>query len=205
MTKKRLVLPNNDQLNQLLSGYNNTTAGISRVEVEHLSWLGAHLPTGGDYVEIGAHRGKSICCVGCGALHTGNTTARLFAIDLWTLGEKTFDHYRSQETWEIFQRQVKDCGLQDMVKPIMAYSVKASKKRSKPIHLLFIDASHKYKDVLADYEAWSPFVPTAGTIVFHDYKGRFPGVDKVIDEHVIPSGLWADYQRYGRIWSAVRK
>jgi hypothetical protein len=87
----------------------------------------------------------------------------------------------------------------------MTSSLDAAKRRSKPIHLLFIDASHKYKDVLADYQAWHGFVAPGGVIAFHDYGGRFTGVTKTIDETVIPSGLWTDIQRYGRIWSAVRK
>lgn len=200
-----LSLNKHEELNSLLSGDKNSTSGIKDIEVQHLAWLAAHIPKGGDIVEIGSHRGKSICIMGTACLETGNTTARLFAIDLWTKGfGKTFAHYSSQETWNIFQRQVAQMGLSDMVRPRMMSSLKAASKRQRSIHLLFIDGGHKYPDVSLDYQIWSPFIPHGGRIAFHDYDKKYKGVMKVIDEIVIPSGLWTNPHTYGRIWSATR-
>jgi hypothetical protein len=127
-------------------------------------------------------------------------------VDLWLKGKgKTFDHYNSEETWRIFNEQIQSIGVAHIVNPVMMGSVPASKKRKNPIHLLFIDANHKYQYVLQDFKSWEKFIPSGGCVAFHDYGTRFPGVDQVIQEEVIDSGNWTDYQVHHRIWSAVRK
>jgi MMP 1-O-methyltransferase len=203
--KPLLTVKEFKHLRILLSGDGNITNGISDMELKHLSWLAAQVPTGGVIVEIGSHRGKSTCALGAGLRHAGNLTAKLFAIDLWLKGKgKTFDHYSSAETWQIFNDQVAALGLTDLVHTRMMSSKEAASKRRKPIDLLWIDASHKYKDVLLDFTLWEKFVPVGGRIAFHDYGTRFPGVDKVINELVIPSGQWSDFNVVDRIWSARR-
>ncbi|MCZ2154552.1 MAG: class I SAM-dependent methyltransferase [Bryobacterales bacterium] len=196
------------ELHNLLSGDKGTTNGISDVELQHLSWLGAQIPAGGDYVEIGSHRGKSICAVGCGVRAAGNHgKVRLFGVDLWTRGtakSSKFAHYYSEETWRIFNDQVRYMQLDDVVRTVMDESTNAAKRRSRPIHLLFIDAAHDYKHVKADFDAWARFIPVGGRIAFHDFGTRFKGVDRVIREEVIASGLWAEGDVHDRIWSSVR-
>lgn len=205
MAKPLLKVKEFKHLRILLSGDNNATNGITDLELQHLSWLASQVPTGGVIVEIGSHRGKSTCALGCGLRHANNLSAKIFAIDLWLKGQgKTFDHYSSAETWQIFQDQVAALGLVDLVHTRMMSSKEAASKRKRPIDLLWIDASHKYKDVLLDFTLWEKFVPVGGRIAFHDYGTRFPGVDKVIDEHVISSGNWDDVNIIDRIWSARR-
>lgn len=203
---KLLQVPEYEQLREMLSGERNSKKGISDIELQHLSWLGAQVPEGGDVVEIGSHRGKSISAIGCGVRAAGNLgKVRMFAVDLWLKGEgKTFEHYTSEETWQIFNEQIASVGLHDFIQTRMMSSAKAVEKRSKPIHLLFIDASHKYKDVLQDFQMWSRFVPVGGYVAFHDFGTRFKGVDKVVKEVVIPSGMWGEDAVHGRIWSARR-
>jgi len=205
---KSLTVKDFEKLQALLSGDKDSKDGITDVELRHLAWMGAQIPVGGDYVEIGSHRGKSICAVGCGVRETGrHGQVRLFGVDLWTKGtarSAKFAHYYSQETWQIFNDQVARMGLQDVVRPVMSESVEASKRRSRPIHLLFIDAGHDYKSVKADFTAWAPFIPVGGRIAFHDFGTRFKGVDRVVNEMVIASGNWASGDVYGRIWSSVR-
>ena len=201
---KLLQVPEYEQICQMLSGDHNGKFGITDIEVQHLSWLGSQVPAGGDVVEIGSHRGKSVSAIGCGIRAAGNQgKVRMFAVDLWLKGEgKTFDHYASEETWKIFNEQIASVGLHDFIQTRMMSSAKAAEKRGKPIHLLFIDASHKYKDVLQDWQLWSPFIPIGGYVAFHDFGTRFKGVDKVIREVVLPSAVWGEDAVYGRIWSA---
>lgn len=196
-------LLSHETLNGLLSGENNSTAGISEREGMRLAWLAQQIPTGGDIVEIGTHRGKSICWMGTACREAGNTTARVFGVDLWTKG-RTFAHYSSAETWQIFTSQVAKMGLTGFIRPVMMSSMDAVAKRQKPIHLLFIDANHKYPFVREDYLAWSRFVAPGGWIAFHDYTVRFSGVVRVVDELVKPSGLWEEGRVDGRLWSARR-
>lgn len=205
---KLLTVPEFPKLSALLSGDKNTTNGITDTELKHLSWLGAQVSEGGDVVEIGSHRGKSMCAIGCGARAAGRlASVRLFAVDLWTKGSRKtsrFDHYYSQETWRIFNEQLRALDLHNAVRPVMMDSYAASQKRSKPIHLLFIDAAHDYKNVLIDFVSWSKFIPVGGWVAFHDFGTRFPGVDRVIKEEVIASGCWENIAVYDRIWSARR-
>lgn len=206
MTDQLITLKNHRKLANLYSGANNSRRGILADEVRHLAWLAAQVPEGGNIVEVGSNRGKAICVMGTSCMEAGNITANLFAIDLWTKGVgKTFSHYATQETWEMFNTQVAEMGLTNMITPIMMDSLKAASRRSKPIHLLFIDANHKYDHVVKDYEAWSVFVPSGGYIAFHDYGGRFEGVTRTVDEIVFPSGLWEDPHQYKSVWSARRK
>jgi len=62
--------------------------------------------------------------------------------------------------------------------------------------MVYIDASHEYKDVKADIEAWLPRVKPGGWICGHDYRGMFPGVIKAVDEllgapeKIFPDSSW---------------
>jgi predicted O-methyltransferase YrrM len=199
-----LVLPRYRELCKLFSGVGEKTDGISNKEIQHLSWLAYNVPVGGDVIDLGSHKGKSACAMGSALLEAKNDSARLFCIDLWTSGTTNFEHQRAPESFETFKKQIEKMGLTDRVKVLMTSSMTAVSKRGKPVHLIFIDASHKYADVLADYTAWSKFIPSGGRIAFHDYNSRFSGVQKVVDETVIPSGLWEDYRAYDHIWSATR-
>jgi hypothetical protein len=200
-----LILNRYEELRSLMSGADGGTRGIRDIEIQHLSWLAAHIPTNGNIVEIGSNRGKSICAMGSACMEVGNIGAKLFAVDLWLKGEGiVLKSYSSQETWEIFNKQVAQMGLSKMIRPCMTSSVGAASRRSNPVHLLFIDASHKYKDVLTDYRTWVKFIPIGGRIAFHDYQTRFTGVTRCIEGDVIPSNIWDDVHVYGSIWSATR-
>lgn len=205
---KLLKVPEYDRLAELfLAGQSESVRKHRDIEIQFLSWLGAQLTDRQDYIEIGSYRGQSVCAVGCGVRSSGAVGVRLFAIDLWTSkkgGKRTNPKYSSKGTWKLFNQNLAAFGLSDQVKAVMDESVHASTRRGRPIHLLYIDGDHSYEGCLADFNAWSHFVPVGGTIAFHDYKTRFRGVTNVIEQHVIPSGNWGDVDVYGRIWSAKR-
>ena len=203
MERRLLKLTEYGSLCKLLSGDGDGVDGINRTEIQHLCWLGAQCPDGGDVVEVGSHRGKSTCCLAAGVRSAG-VQGRVFAVDLWTKGAgKTFDHYSSKQTWEIFQRQVRQMGFVGLIRPVQGASVECALRRKRPIHVLFIDASHKYPHVLADWNAWSPFVAPGGWVAFHDYGTRFEGVDRVVTEEVVAHGdVWGEFGVEGRIFTA---
>ena len=65
-------------------------------------------------------------------------------------------------------------------------SSEIAKTWNKPIHLLFIDGSHEYEDVLADFRNFYPHVIPGGIVAFHDVGRpvdgqavRHPGVFEV--------------------------
>jgi hypothetical protein len=207
MDAKTLELKDHEKLFGLLSGKNDATTGISNTEATHLSWLGANCPAGGVVVEVGSHRGKSISCIGCGIQHAGKTQ-KMYCVDLWKTGKGlTRKHYHTHRTWELFQQQTKEAGVHGDIVPMKMASHHAAAQfalKPEPVALLFIDAQHDYKNVSADYFCWHRFVMPGGYVAFHDYTNNFPGVKRLIDQTVIPSGLWEDFSTVGTIWSARR-
>jgi len=57
----------------------------------------------------------------------------------------------------------------------------------KEIDFLYIDASHDYNAVKADYELYSPLVRAGGIIGFHDAYHAPDGVGKFLDELKVPT------------------
>ena len=53
-----------------------------------------------------------------------------------------------------------------------------AKTWNKPIHLLFIDGSHIYEDVLADFDNFYPHVVPGGVIAMYNVSGGHYGVTK---------------------------
>jgi predicted O-methyltransferase YrrM len=204
MSEQLLELYMQKEIDELETTGSEQRPGISDIEARHLQWLASQVPMGGAIVEIGSYRGKSTCAMGCACLLSGNHSVKIWAVDLWTLGGSKHHRYHTEETWKIFNEQVEKMGLKSIIKPVMMDSRAAAHRRRHPIDLLFIDGDHRYKGVRQDYLLWNPFIPKGGRIAFHDYNARFPGVTQMIDEILIPSGLWADFHTYDRIFSAVR-
>ena len=63
----------------------------------------------------------------------------------------------------------------------------------KSLALVFIDGDHRYDQVLADYNAWSPKVEVGGLLAIHDSRMSRPGGANF---HIGPSRV-ADEQIYG--------
>ena len=65
------------------------------------------------------------------------------------------------------------------------YSEIAAKKWRSPLEFVFIDGDHSYDSVLADWNAWSPFVVPSGVVAFHDAiraAGHPDGPARVVDD-----------------------
>src|SRR3990170_2666049 len=93
-----LTLNRYPELCELLSGANGKKDGISNTEILHLSWLGAHVPVGGDIIDVGSHMGKSACAMGSGALQMGNWKARLL---LSTCGLRALPTMHTSVLWKL--------------------------------------------------------------------------------------------------------
>jgi len=58
----------------------------------------------------------------------------------------------------------------------------ASRGLRSEVALLFVDGSHEYEHVLEDLTLWSPFIPSGGRIVAHDYFHPLqPGVPRAVE------------------------
>lgn len=179
---------------------------IAPEEIEHLCWLGAQVPDGGRVVELGSFRGKSICAIDVGIRAAGRLNVFLTAVDLWDkgVGVTASKRYSTSKTWHVFLRQTREMGVH--VEALKMRTAEAGRKwKGGAIDLLFIDAAHDYASVRQDYELWGRWVKPGGYIAFHDYAPKWPGVVRLIDETVRPSGRWVEERVHRHIWSARRK
>jgi len=140
---------------------------------EEEKWLFAaarSLPERSNIVEIGSYKGRSTCCLGFGARPKHS---RVFAIDIFDGGPGLPRAYTLAE----FTQNINKCDLSETVETIVDLSGEVSKTWGKPIHLLFIDGSHDYEDVLTDFTGFFPHVVPNGLVAFHDvYNKDWPDV-----------------------------
>jgi predicted O-methyltransferase YrrM len=130
------------------------------------------LPTNGNIVEIGSFKGRSTCCL---ALGCRGTERRVFGVDTFDGGPDL----PNVNSLPDFRRNIERCGVSAYVKPIVKHSGAAAKTWREPIHLLFIDGSHSYEDVLADFAGFFPHVVPGGVVAFHDVINEsWPGVGR---------------------------
>lgn len=131
----------------------------------------------GPCLEIGSYCGKSAIYLGAACQEKGST---LFSVDHHRgseeqqPGELYFDPelfnpflYRV-DTLAHFRKNLEMAGLEDVVVPLVASSVAASRGWATPLSLVFIDGGHAYDTVLTDYESWSPHIAPGGYLLFHD-------------------------------------
>jgi predicted O-methyltransferase YrrM len=147
---------------------------------EEAQWLfnaASGVPDGSNLVEIGSYKGRSTCSL---ALACRGSNRRVFAIDPFDGGP---DLPKADSLPE-FEQNVKRCGVSGQVKPIVGVSVEVAKSWNKPIQLLFVDGSHKYEDVLADFAGFFPHVVPGGIVAFHDVNEKWPGVLRAWDDAI---------------------
>ncbi|MBL7849470.1 MAG: class I SAM-dependent methyltransferase [Cyclobacteriaceae bacterium] len=138
-------------------------------------------PEGAVIVEIGSFLGRSTVSF---ALGCKGTSKHVYAIDLF---EGDGDMYGQGDFQQQFRGNVRRCGVESYVTDIRSHSLTVAQSWTRPIDILFIDGSHEYEDVKADFHAFYPHVKRNGIIAFHDIKGKWDGVIR----------YWNEVQRSG--------
>lgn len=181
---------------------NDVEGVLAASEGEFLSQMAAL--SEGVILEIGSYKGRSTCYI------ASSTESKVVALDLWDLREAGFKPskrvamrgFYKPETYEIFKKNIRRKGLAN-VTPVKGDSKEVGKIWNIPLGMLWIDGDHSYAGVLSDYLLFSGFVKPGGFLVFHDFV--IEDVRRVIETHVIPSGLWEDYKMVETVWAAKRK
>ena len=138
-------------------------------------------------VEIGSYKGRSTCCL---ALGCRNTKKRVFAIDSFDGGPDL----PKANSLPDFSGNLRRCGLANYVEPIVGLSTDVAKTWDKPVNFLFIDGSHAYEDVLADFAGFFPHVVSGGMVAFHDVKNEnWPGVNRAWKAKIERQLIRVDY------------
>jgi predicted O-methyltransferase YrrM len=135
------------------------------------------LPNQATVVEIGSYKGRSTCCL---ALGCRRSQRRVFAIDSFDGGPDL----PKANLFPDFEQNLQRSGLSQHVQPIVGLSSQVAKTWDKTIHLLFVDGSHQYEDVLADFNGFFPHLVSGGIVAFHDVTESWPGVFRAWSETI---------------------
>jgi len=133
------------------------------------------LPERANLVEIGSYKGRSTSCLGFACR---GTKKRVFAVDTFD-GGPDLQRY---DSFEEFCANINCCQLSEYVEPVRGISWELAKTWNKPVHFLFIDGSHMYEDVMADFCSFFPHVVPGGIVAFHDVDQSFPDVLRAWNE-----------------------
>jgi|HubBroStandDraft_4_1064222.scaffolds.fasta_scaffold302426_1 predicted O-methyltransferase YrrM len=151
---------------------------LAEAEAQWLFNAALQAPDGSNFVEVGSYKGRSTCSL---ALGCRGTNKRVFAVDPFDGGP---DLPKADSLRE-FSQNLRRCRVSEHVEPIVGVSVEVSKSWNEPIQLLFVDGSHKYEDVLADFAGFFPHVVPGGIVAFHDVIETWPGVLRAWNDTVV--------------------
>jgi predicted O-methyltransferase YrrM len=142
---------------------------LPQIEGQWLFNTAQSLPDLANIVEIGSYKGRSTCCL---ALGCRSSKKRVFAIDSFDGGPDL----PKANSLKDFSENLKRSGLAGYVQPVVGLSGDMARAWDKPIHFLFIDGSHAYEDVVADFVGFYLHVAPGGIIALHDVGDDWPGV-----------------------------
>lgn len=153
-------------------------------EGEALFYLAKNCTGKGVIVEIGSWKGKSTIWLGKGSLAGNRVT--IYAIDTHTGSSEHKDLYGNVWTYEEFQNNIKNAGLNDVVRPVRKKSSTAAEDFKEPVELIFIDGAHEYELVKLDFQSWFPKMITGGIMAFHDTT-NWQGPRRIVEEQIFKS------------------
>lgn len=140
------------------------------------------LPDDSIILEIGAYLGYSTSCLAFGCK---GTRKHVYTIDTFC-GAEDFPRRQTDffaEWWE----NIGACDLLDYVTPLQGLSSLFYDSWDKPVSFLFIDGSHQFEIIVADFDAFSPWVLPGGYVAVHD---------------VVPPGVAVAHPDRHRAWHA---
>lgn len=145
----------------------------------------------GPIVEIGSYCGKSTVFLGDASRELGTV---VFAVDHhrgspeMQPGRENHDRAVVDEqvgvhdTLTHFRHTIFQAGLEEFVVAVVGESTVVARHWRTPVGMVFIDATHYYPQVHADYVAWAPWVAAGGVLAFHDTT--IIDIDRVAGEAV---------------------
>lgn len=185
---------------QTIQGYFDFQGLYSHFAFDH--------PSGSRFVEVGSWLGASMCYLAT-EVKNREKNIEIFAVDTWRGSDEEAHRQEISKMggedvlFARFNAHLKNAGVDHLVKPLRMTSVEASKLfADESLDVVFIDASHKYKDVLEDLRHWYPKVKKGGKISGHDYvpshKMSVSGVIKAVNEFFKNKNL--EISPAGRTW-----
>lgn len=149
---------------------------LTRDQAQLLHDEATRLPPGSVALEIGSHQGRSTVVL-AHALRARD--ASLIAMDPFVEGRL----FGGSPTRAIFERNLRDAAVEDVVELIPEYSTRARPTWNRPLDLLYIDGKHDYW-TLSDDLKWARHLPEDGVVLIHDCFSSI-GVTLGILRHVL--------------------
>jgi predicted O-methyltransferase YrrM len=118
-------------------------------------------------VEIGSWKGRSTIAMAC-ALEQRN--GEVVAIDPHdTASVDLVDEYGSVDTFAAFTNNLRRAGVSERVRVVRNTSIGAAPEvLTQPIHVLFVDGSHRYEDVKNDVQLYFPALAERSVVALND-------------------------------------
>jgi predicted O-methyltransferase YrrM len=159
----------------------------------------SRVPDGGQIVEIGSFRGRSMIVLARSATQAGT----IVAIDPHAgndRGPQEISGYQDAAAadHEAFSRNLTQAGVRDRVTHVRAFSSAAHAEVSGQVDLLYIDGAHRYAPARADIRDWGARVVPGGTMLIHDSFSSI-GVTLAILRELVPSRRWRYVGRSGSL------
>lgn len=155
-------------------------------------------------LNIGSYCGKSTAFLASG------TKQKVYAIDLWDLRAVDYEPtendkmrgYHQRASHEAFIANMRKYGLTNVI-PVKGDSREIGKVWNMPLGALFIDGDHRFDWVKSDYDLFGKFIVPGGYLALHDIV--IGHVQRLVDEVIVPSGLWTDIEIVETLWVARRE
>ena len=153
------------------------------------------VPAGGQIVEIGSFRGRSMVVLASAAA----PGVELVAIDPHAgndRGPQEISGFEAEaaDDHEVFKANLEHAGVAERVRHVRKFSNDALVDVPGDIDLLYIDGAHRMKPALEDIRSWGAKVKAGGDLLIHD---SFSSVG--VTAALAASLLWsADFRYLGR-------
>ena len=151
------------------------------------------------FVEVGAFLGKSASFMAVEIINSGKQiifdVVDTFEGSPQVKEERKFTNEVTGDYYSQFLSNIKPaCGY---IRPFpMTSRLAAERYKILSLDFVYIDASHDYKSVQADINAWYPKVKPGGYIGGHDYRSNCPGVWRAVNERFGRGGV----EQIGTSW-----
>jgi SAM-dependent methyltransferase len=143
---------------------------------EELAWLSEQAAKSASVAEIGCWKGRSTFAL------LSACAGPVYAIDHFQGSPDEPGHAEARKDAVAVRREfLRNCGDFPNLRMIERDSLAAAEMfRGQELDMVFIDASHRYEDVLADIRAWLP--KTRRLFAGHDYSRDWPGVVRAVHQ-----------------------
>ncbi len=170
----------------LLTEIETVEGYLSPIEIRFLALMAACPTAIGEILEIGSFKGKSTIVLAKSAALAGDTVVN--AVDPMTAPSETDPDLGSDaSSFEDFERNIRDHGVEDRVRLHQTFSFELAKSWKSPLRLLWIDGDHTYVGTKLDFDGFAPHLTDKAIVAIHDVLHEFEGGARVFAEKILHS------------------